>query len=247
MIKLPFEKLKPSEFEQFSYDLLDSIGFVNLDWRKGTNLSSSPADQGRDIVGQLIKTDIDSSKSIETWFIECKHHKKAVPPTKLQNLLSWAEVENPHTALFIISGHLSNFTKEYLEKYKRNRRPAFNIKVWEKPAIEKLCRNKKSLLGKYDLLTESIRNIDEIITAEAEFFDKIWYGRHQVLKYRIEEKKEKVDKEIWKRALEAAKNIEKKYGKKNLGPYEDFDWGMINGKLSAIRWVLGDEWDFLDT
>jgi len=27
----------------------------------------------------------------------------------------------------------------------------------------------------------------------------------------------------------------------------DFEWGMINGKLSAIRWMLGEEWDMLDT
>lgn len=30
-------------------------------------------------------------------------------------------------------------------------------------------------------------------------------------------------------------------------PEDDFERGMWHGKLSTLRWVLGSEWDFLDT
>ena len=46
---------------------------------------------------------------------------------------------------------------------------------------------------------------------------------------------------------EAAERIESRFGVDNLGPYTDFEWGMINGKLSALRWILGFDWDMLDT
>ncbi|MEH5891632.1 hypothetical protein PO663_24080, partial [Enterobacter roggenkampii] len=49
----------------------------------------------------------------------------------------------------------------------------------------------------------------------------------------------------WERAKLAAEKVEEKY--EDTGPWDDFEWGMINGKLSALRWVLGDEWDMLDT
>ena len=53
-------------------------------------------------------------------------------------------------------------------------------------------------------------------------------------------------KDIWEGDLESARKVEEKYGKENL-IFDDFEWGMINGKLSALRWVIGDEWDNLDT
>jgi hypothetical protein len=49
-----------------------------------------------------------------------------------------------------------------------------------------------------------------------------------------------------KTVLKAQRRIEQKYGKKNLF-VDDFGWGMFSGKLSALRWVLGDDWDMLDS
>jgi hypothetical protein len=47
--------------------------------------------------------------------------------------------------------------------------------------------------------------------------------------------------------VEGRRRVEQQYDLADLPPYDDFEWGMLNGKLSALRWVLGDEWDFLYT
>lgn len=104
---------------------------------------------------------------------------------------------------------------------------------------------KDVVLNKSYLLEE--RSGEEISETIEELIEKVWYNRHQVLKYKVENGIERVHPEIWKGALTSAKKVENKFGLENLGPYDDFEWGMINGKLSALRWVLGDEWDMLDT
>lgn len=107
------------------------------------------------------------------------------------------------------------------------------------------------------------RGLTEILEAEDLLFHQVWYNRHLNLRIAIEEgnikvveketysrpagAQETVQREVWKGALKSARNLEHRYGKKNLGPWDDFEWGMINGKFSALRWVLGEEWDMLDT
>lgn len=93
----------------------------------------------------------------------------------------------------------------------------------------------------------SSRSEEEICAALKEMEDKVWYQRHLFFKYKLENRLDTCDEKIWKSALKAADDVVEKYGETELGPYTDFEWGMINGKLSALRWLLGNEWDMLDT
>jgi hypothetical protein len=108
------------------------------------------------------------------------------------------------------------------------------------------------------------RSLAELLRAHEMLWRQVWYNRHKSREWMIERGKIKIvprhvwEKgkrdnqnqiidEVWRGALRAAKRVERELGKGNVGPWTDFEWGMISGKLSAVRWALGDEWDMLDT
>ena len=107
------------------------------------------------------------------------------------------------------------------------------------------------------------RGLREILEAEEFLHHQVWYNRHWNRRVEIQRgriklvdketyprpvgARETIQRDVWDGALKSARRVEEKYGKKNLGPWDDFEWGMINGKLSALRWALGDDWDMLDT
>jgi hypothetical protein len=110
---------------------------------------------------------------------------------------------------------------------------------------------------------EEPRSRTEIIEAAHLLWNQVWYNRHWNLRCGVEDgsikvvsvetdadrkgPRETVQRSIWEGALAAARKVEEEFGKENLGPWTEFEWGMINGKLSALNWVLGEEWDMLDT
>lgn len=110
------------------------------------------------------------------------------------------------------------------------------IRSLDKETVEKLFMQNEDFY-------EEPRLLSDIIDAEYELYEKIWYNRHLNSLFEEYGNGRLVKSHP---GYQAALKIEKKYGRRNL-KWDDFEWGMLNGKLSALRWVLGDEWDYLDT
>lgn len=109
------------------------------------------------------------------------------------------------------------------------------------------------------------RRLSEILEAARLLERQVWYNRHWNLRIAIDQgdarivtneewnaagtgnRNDLITEGTWKIALESAHRTEEEVGIENLGPWSDFEWGMLNGKLSALRWIMGEEWDELYT
>lgn len=96
--------------------------------------------------------------------------------------------------------------------------------------------------------TDEPRTYKEIFEAEAEYFDKVWRIRHLIYLEKVDAgERPPMTPEIRVQAEAANQRIVDRYGAENVGPWGDWEWGYVNGKLATLRRVLGSEWDFLDT
>ena len=115
------------------------------------------------------------------------------------------------------------------------------------PQLRRLLTDRMDLAFRHQVETSALRRVSEIMAVEHELFDRLWYGRSEASIG--DERPEGYSAEIWATAQAAARRIEEQYGGDLLRKDTEtqFDWGMLSGKISAIRWVLGAEWDFLDS
>lgn len=100
-----------------------------------------------------------------------------------------------------------------------------------------------------------LRRGDGILAAEhKELWDKVWWTRRQLYWQRINSGQMPIpigqSKASHDKGLIAALRIEKKHGRENLMMLleDNFQLGLLNGRLSALAWVFGTDWEeSLDT
>lgn len=107
---------------------------------------------------------------------------------------------------------------------------------------------------------DKLRGLEELQEAMDLLWHQIWYNRNVGRLIAIHGGKINKDAcsrqpsemqtthhDTFEREMKILHDALRRFGNEDFGPWDDFEWGMINGKLSAIRWVLGYEWDVLDT
>jgi hypothetical protein len=164
--------------------------------------------------------------------------------------LAWAEAERADVALIIASHYLSNPCKDFLKVYETNNRPRFRTRYWERADLQRMVEDHEKFVDDFEerYLRANMRTKAEIWEASGEFFDRVWYGRKLEYLANIAEGIEKESTpEIMGGMRRAMRKVEAEFGRESLHVEDEFEWGMINGKLSALRWMLGDDWDMLDT
>jgi hypothetical protein len=93
----------------------------------------------------------------------------------------------------------------------------------------------------YDLIPRSRQEIQEV---EEYLFEISWYYRKLVPAI---EKLDSHRSEDRAQILAQAQQIRNQWNlPERSSPYSDFEFGMLLGKLAAIRWIRGCEWNYLD-
>lgn len=88
------------------------------------------------------------------------------------------------------------------------------------------------------------RNDKQIVSEYNELRDKVFWYHHQNLRARIAAGQEQLlgQQEFFDAGEKASARIEQKYGRDNLD-LSEFEWALLCGRMSALSWVLGSEWN----
>jgi Tfp pilus assembly protein PilF len=107
--KHKLHELGPEIFEELCFDLVQSMGFMNVDWKTGGS------DKGRDIEAKLRTPMPDGfTEIVEKWHFECKLSNRGISAEKVSSKIDWANAERVDKLAILSNAHLTNQAKEFI-------------------------------------------------------------------------------------------------------------------------------------
>lgn len=136
--------ISPTAFENVTYDLLTSLGLVNLVWR------TPGVDGGRDIEGDLQKLDFSSMHTKERWYVECKRYSNSIDWPTVHGKLSYADNHDADFLLFVTTATFSPKCVDEVAKWNRNKKFP-QVRCWPGYELEDRLTKFPKILLKYGL------------------------------------------------------------------------------------------------
>ena len=114
---------------------------------------------------------------------------------------------------------------------------------------ERVCTRQNDWSEKMEELEykTEMRTEEEIGEYMEEAFDRVWLVRKQDMFCNMLSGVECIDADILEGCNNAIEKVCDKYNIDFKEPVSDWDYGYWSGILAALRWVMGDEKDMLDT
>lgn len=156
-----FSDLAPSEFENFSFDILNAAGVRNLTWR------TPGADGGRDIEGSIFVTDFSGSSVEQTWYFECKRYSTSLDWPLVHAKVAYADNNGADYLLIITNSCPSPACETQISLWNKARRhPA--IRVWRGYELDGIADKYSIIAAKYGLRNTPPPKIREFLDLASE-------------------------------------------------------------------------------
>jgi hypothetical protein len=108
-------------------------------------------------------------------------------------------------------------------------------------AVKEYIRQKFAALGiQEDFRCHASRSLLDLLKANVAHDDRVRYDEVEQ-DLRFSDSCEDLDETY--EQFDELRELERLYGRRNLIMADSYERGLVHGRLQALRWVLGDEWD----
>ncbi len=144
---LDFSDISAVDFENLIFHLLDEMGFLNIQWRKGGE-GNSATDGGRDLEATFWNVGPSIAKEDKYWF-EVKYRSNQLEKSQVQKTILNASCDSSKDHLVIVTNKtISNPTLDWIANF-RSSHKTLMLTEWQGHDLELLLRNNPRTLARF--------------------------------------------------------------------------------------------------